>query len=223
MLTAMILSIHIMSTVFSPTGLMSFKEFIALKPDDKAYELYEGIAFEMQPVGQHEEIVGFLTVNIAIEVGRLALPYLLPKQALIKAPPQVKSLGFEAESAYCPDVLLVRRSALPEEPLWSSASTLTKGSSLALVVEVVSTNWRIDYGNKLNDYEALGISEYWIIDYLPLGGRRVIGEPRVPTVSVHRLVDGEFVLGRFQGNEPIISGVFPEINLTANQIFSADR
>jgi amino acid permease len=42
MLAAMILTIRIMSTVFSPTGLMSFKEFIALKPDDKAYELHEG-------------------------------------------------------------------------------------------------------------------------------------------------------------------------------------
>ncbi|MBC7880748.1 MAG: Uma2 family endonuclease [Anaerolineae bacterium] len=208
---------------FSPTGLMSFKEFIDFKPNDKVYELYDGIASEMQPVGQHEEIVGFLTVNIAIEIGRLALPYLLPKQALIKVPSQAKSLAFETESAYCPDVLVVKRSALLEEPLWSSTSTLAKGSSLALVVEVVSTNWRIDYGNKLNDYESLGISEYWIIDYLPLAGKRVIGEPRVPTVSVYRLVDDEFVLERFQGNALIVSDVFPEINLTANQVFNAIR
>ncbi|WP_445305077.1 Uma2 family endonuclease [Microcoleus sp. Pol12B4] len=33
------------------------------------------------------------------------------------------------------------------------------GSSARLIVEVVSTNWRDDYGYKLVDYEALGISE----------------------------------------------------------------
>jgi Protein of unknown function (DUF820). len=46
---------------------------------------------------------------------------------------------------------------------------------------LVSTNWRDDYGYKLVDYEALGISEYWIADYLGLGGRRYIGNPKQPT------------------------------------------
>jgi Uma2 family endonuclease len=210
-----------MSTLFSPLSLISFEEFIALKPEGRAYELYAGTPFEMQLVGQHEEIVGFLTVTIAVEIGRLSLPYLLPKQALIKAPSQAKSFASFTESAYCPDILVVQRSALAEEPLWSNASTLTQGASLVLVVEVVSTNWRTDYGQKLSDYEALGISEYWIVDYLPLGGKRVIGEPRVPTVSIYRLADDDFFLERFQGNERIISNAFPELNLTANQIFSA--
>lgn len=46
-----------------------------------------------------------------------------------------------------------------------------------LVVEVVSTNWHDPYARKLEDYEALGILEYWIVDYQALGGRRFIGFP----------------------------------------------
>jgi Uma2 family endonuclease len=38
-------------------------------------------------------------------------------------------------------------------------------------VEVVSTNWQNDYARKSEDYALLGITEYWIVDYLGLGGR----------------------------------------------------
>ena len=62
-------------------------------------------------------------------------------------------------------------------------STITKGAILLpLVVEVVSTNWRTDYAHKLADYESLGIPEYWIVDYLGLGGKRYIGDPKQPTI-----------------------------------------
>ena len=37
--------------------------------------------------------------------------------------------------------------------------------ALPLAIEVVSTNWRDDYRIKLNEYETLGIQEYWIVDY----------------------------------------------------------
>lgn len=39
-----------------------------------------------------------------------------------------------------------------------------------LVVEIVSGNWRDDYLTKLAEYEALGIPEFWIVDYLGIGG-----------------------------------------------------
>lgn len=34
---------------------------------------------------------------------------------------------------------------------------------------------------KLGEYEALGIQEYWIVDYVALGGRRFIGNPKRTT------------------------------------------
>jgi len=97
------------------------------------------------------------------------------------------------------------------------------GSSVRLIVEVVSTNWQDDYGHKLVDYEALGISEYWIADYLGLGGRRYIGNPKQPTFFVHHLVDGEYQISQFRGSDRIVSPTFPELNLTVQQIFSAGQ
>ena len=96
----------------------------------------------------------------------------------------------------------------------------TQGDSIALVIEVVSTNWRDDYGYKLIDYEALEIPEYWIVDYLALGGKRYIGDPKQPTLSVYQLIDGEYQVQQFRGEQPIISAAFPELKLTAQEIFA---
>jgi Uma2 family endonuclease len=98
---------------------------------------------------------------------------------------------------------------------------VTQGASIPLVVEVVSTNWRVDYLTKVKDYEEIGISEYWIVDYLGLGGRRFIGNPKQPTILIHELIEGEYQVTSFQRDERIFSPTFPELALTANQIFQA--
>jgi Uma2 family endonuclease len=72
------------------------------------------------------------------------------------------------------------------------------------------------------DYEALGIPEYWIVDYLGLGGRRYIGSPKQPTLSVYQLVEGEYKIKLFRDSERVESAVFPEFNLTAKQIFEGE-
>lgn len=81
---------------------------------------------------------------------------------------------------------------------------------------MVSTNWQDDYLLKLRAYEAMGIFEYWVIDHLGLGGRRYIGSPKRPTISVYRLVEGEYEVQQFQDHDRILSEVFPELTLTAD-------
>ncbi|TAG13840.1 MAG: Uma2 family endonuclease, partial [Oscillatoriales cyanobacterium] len=90
-----------------------------------------------------------------------------------------------------------------------------------LAVEVVSTNWRDDYHFKFADYEEIGIPEYWIVDYLGLGGRKFIGNPKQPTLSVCQLVDGEYQVKQFRGDDTVESLAFPELRLTAELIFRA--
>lgn len=107
--------------------------------------------------------------------------------------------------------------------MWKKSSTVTQAGSVPLVIEVVSTNWRDDYASKLVDYEIFGVPEYWIVDYLALGGRRYIGNPKQPTISIYYLVDGEYQVNLFRGDDRIISPTFPELNLTAEQIFQAGR
>jgi Uma2 family endonuclease len=169
----------------------------------------------MQPVGDREEINGFLAGEVTLEFKRLKLPYLIPKQALVKIP--------DKESGYSPDVIVINQNNLSAEPMWKKSSTVTQAASVPLVIEVVSTNWRDDYASKLVDYETFGVPEYWIVDYLALGGRRYIGNPKQPTISVYYLVDGEYQVNLFRGNDCIISPTFPELNLTAEQIFQAGR
>ncbi|MGG6241303.1 Uma2 family endonuclease [Nodosilinea sp. AN01ver1] len=87
--------------------LMTFAEFIAWKPDNRRYELHHGTPIEMQPTGDHEEIISFLNSVLVLEVHRLQQPFMLPKQALVKLPGE--------DTAYLPDVLLLNRDALPQE------------------------------------------------------------------------------------------------------------
>lgn len=70
-------------------------------------------------------------------------------------------------------------------------------------------------------HEEIGIQEYWIIDYLGMGGRRYIGDPKQPTISIYQLVDEEYQVARFRANDKICSRVFPNLDLTAFSIFQA--
>jgi Uma2 family endonuclease len=194
--------------------LTTLEEFLDWYPDGYGrYELWDGMVTEMQPTGAHEQVAGFLGLKLGVEIDRLALPYIIPRQAIVKPLESNKS-------GYNPDVIVLDKSALQDEPLWKKRSTLTQGKSVKLVIEVVSTNWRDDYGHKYIDYEELQIQEYWIVDYLGLGGRRYIGLPKRPTFSVHQWVDGEYQVQQFREGDRILSPTFPELTLTAEQVFA---
>jgi Uma2 family endonuclease len=197
----------------SSPKLLTFDEFVQWLPEDRRYELHRGAVVEMQPTGKHEDITGFLTERLTLEYTRSQLPYRIPPKALVK--PQDKDTG------YNPDLLIIDRRQLPAEPLWEKRSTLVNGGAIVLIVEVVSSNWRDDYGYKLSDYEATGIKEYWIVDYQGVGGVRFIGQPKRPTISIYSLVDGEYQVQQFRDNQAIHSPTFPELNLTAAEIFQA--
>jgi Uma2 family endonuclease len=203
-----------MVQALAKTELVTFSEFAEWKPENQFYELHNGVIIEMpQPVGKHEEVKGFLSTELVFEYRRLNFPYFLPSQAFVKVNGE--------ESAYLPDILVLNRPNLLNESLWERQSTVTQGASIPLVVEVVSTNWRVDYLTKVKDYEEIGISEYWIVDYLGLGGRRFIGNPKQPTILIHELIEGEYQVTSFQGDNRVISPTFPELVLTANQVFQA--
>lgn len=196
--------------------LITFDEFIEWLPENRHYELHEGIIIEMQPTGQHEDITSFLTQELTLEYMRMNLPYRIPPKALVKLK--------DKETGYNPDLLLINRQNLINEPLWEKKSTLINGESIPLVIEVVSSNWRDDYGYKLVDYEAMGIKECWIVDYLGIGGVRFIGRPKQPTLSIYQLIDGEYQGQRFRGKDLINKSlIFPELNLTAAQVFQGQK
>ncbi len=197
---------------------VTFDEFITWYPEnsESRYELHEGVIVEMpKPKGKHSEVAGFISGELFVEIRRLQLPYFIPKECIVRSD--------DGESGYEPDVIVLDRDAIASEPRWERESIITRGRSIRLVVEVVSTNWQDDYLTKLRDYEALGIQEYWIVDYLGLGGRLHIGYPKRPTLSVHQLVEGEYEVQRFKEGDLIDSPTFAQLNLTSEQVFRAER
>lgn len=215
--------------VQAATRPISFIEFVEGKPDGANFELHNGIIREVQPKGKHEEIIGFLATEFTLEFRRLNLAYFIPKQALVKVP--------NNETGYSPDVLILNRDSLVNESIWDKYSTVQTSASIPLVVEIVSSNWRDDYLTKVRDYEEIGIKEYWLVeglsgefdspackprDYLGLGGRRYIGNPKQPTISIYYLVDSEYQVTQFRTKYLIVSPVFPELNLTVEQIFNCE-
>jgi Uma2 family endonuclease len=194
--------------------LVTFENFAAWRPEGGRYELHDGVIVEMaQPMGDHEDVVGFVARKLIVEFDRLNLPYTIPKTVLVKPT--------NSESGYSPDVLLLNRPNLINEPLWKKQSTVSLAASIPLVVEVVSTNWDDDYYTKQGKYEGIGIPEYWVVDYLGLGAKKFTGNPKQPTMSIYQLIDGEYQVTQFRGSDKIVSPTFPELNLTAEHIFQA--
>ncbi|MBD2259744.1 Uma2 family endonuclease [Pseudanabaena sp. FACHB-2040] len=196
------------------TGPMSFEAFVQWLPEDsRHYELHSGTVIEMEPTGSHELIGAFLAEELTLKFRQGALPYTIPKSCLIK--PQLP------DSGYRPDVIVLDKRELANEPLWESASTVQYGRTLPLLIEVVSTNWRDDYGHKLVEYEAMGVAEYWIVDYRALGAVRYIGKPKQPTITICQLVEGEYQLRRLVLGQTLESSIFPDLNLTIDRVFQS--
>lgn len=194
--------------------LLSFNEFIDWYPESAAYryELRRGIIVEIpKPKGKNSEIAGFAIKLLNNAIDRMQVSYFIPRECIIK---------IDEDTGYEPDIAVVERSCLAHEPRWENSSIIEQGKSIKLVVEVVSTNWRDDYALKMSDYERMGIEEYWILDYLGIGGRRYIGFPKQPTFTVCSLVEGEYEIQQFRGSQPIVSPIFPELTLTVEQIFN---
>jgi Uma2 family endonuclease len=194
----------------------TFDEFIEWLPEssEHRYELHNGIIHEMpKPRGKHSKVSGNLTYDLGTAIRQANMPYFIPKECIVRA--------IDSDSGYEPDIIILDEPALVDEPRWESSSILTLGKSIKLIVEVVSTNWRDDYFKKLADYEALGIQEYWIADYAGLGGRRFIGNPKQPTLTLCQLMDEEYELQLFQGSDRILSATFPNLTLTVEQVFGA--
>ncbi|PSB00466.1 Uma2 family endonuclease [Merismopedia glauca] len=193
--------------------LLSIEQFIADYGDNDGCELIDGELVEMEATGAHEQVSALIGRKLNVEIDREDRPYFIPYRCLIKL------LG--TQTAFRPDLIVLDRSRLINEPLWQQEPIITQGDTIKLIAEVVSTNWQNDYARKFEDYALLGVAEYWIVDYLGIGGRQHIGKPKQPTITICTLIEDEYQKQLFQKNEMLVSATFPELKLTAQQIFDA--
>jgi len=196
--------------------IYTFDEFIKWYPENSIvrYELHNGVIVEMpKPRGKHSKLTGSLVGKLLTTINEMGKTdiWFIPRESIIK--PHRDKSGYE------PDIIILNQETIDLETRWETESIIQLVSSVKLIVEVVSSNWQDDYYDKLRDYEDMGIPEYWIIDYAALGGRKFIGNPKVPTIFVCELIDGEYQMIPFRGNNRILSPTFGQMNLSVQQIF----
>ncbi|MHC5766098.1 MAG: Uma2 family endonuclease [Nostoc sp.] len=201
--------------VQSAPKILTVDEFISHYAECDRYELIDGELIEMEPTGPHEQVSALIGRKLNVEIDRQDLSYFIPHRCLIKL------LG--TETAFRPDVIVLDQTQLINELLWKQEPVITSGNSIKLIAEIVRTNWQNDYARKAEDYALLGVLEYWIVDYLGIGGREYIDKPKQPTVTICNLIEDEYQKQLFQNNDRLISLIFPNLQLTAQQIFSAGQ
>ncbi|WP_341735942.1 Uma2 family endonuclease [Microcoleus sp. CAWBG640] len=190
--------------------LLTFEQFIKQLPDEGRYELVNGEIVRILPIRLHEDVADFLIKQFDREVDRVPLNYRVSGRFMLRTLTQNGK-----EQGRHPDVTVVDKTIWKSQPFAYSALT----EPPQLVVEVVSTNWEDDYIDKLDEYQRLGIAEYWIVDYLALGSRNYLGNPKEPTVFVYLLDEnGVYQMSAYRGSDRIISRTFPELALTAEQV-----
>ncbi|MGG6266486.1 Uma2 family endonuclease [Leptolyngbya sp. AN03gr2] len=188
---------------------LTFDQFLEQYPEDAHYELLDGDMVEMRATRQHDDVNFLILFAFNDEIRRLKLEYVVNNTAVIQT---------GENQGRKPDVSVISKVMWRSER--NAYSALDKPIQLA--VEVVSTNWEDDYIDKLDEYQRLGISEYWIVDYLAIGSRTYLGNPKTPTVFVYLLDEsGVYRSTAFKDDDRILSRTFPELALTANQILNA--
>ncbi|MEG4857705.1 Uma2 family endonuclease [Microcoleus sp. K1-B6] len=189
---------------------LTFADFLEKYPDGSGiYELVNGEIVKVEATRAHKNVARFLVKSFDRESDRLGLDYIVDKDIVLRT---VTASG--QEQGRNPDVGVVKAS------VWNSNvrgyGALTEPIQLA--VEVTSTNWEDDYVDKLDEYQRLGVCEYWIVDYLAIASRAYLGNPKNPTVFVYSLENGSYLVQSFTGNERIISKTFPELEITVEQL-----
>ncbi len=194
---------------------LTFAEFLNWDDgSDRTFELVNGVAMPLsEPNAKHEDVVDGLCRVLSDHCQSLQLPY-VPRQG---KQVRLNSQPGAPESSRKADIVVFAKEEW--ESMRHSSASAAAYIPPPLVIEVISTNWRDDYRIKLNEYETLGIVEFWIVEhYAGLGGVQYIGSPKQPTVTINRLIDGEYQAQQYQGARQIISPTFPQLTLTTQQI-----
>ena len=184
------------------TSKLTFAEYLEYDDGtDKRYELVNGELVEVPP---ESELNGWIAEWLRDEFVKFAKRRLVRVQAY-----EIQVLG-NPQNRY-PDLIVLREEHLK---LTKKRQTITlEMRPPLLVAEVVSPygnksddNYRRDYIEKVNQYQARGIPEYWIID------------PTGELVTVLVLKDGSYKKEEFRENEEIVSETFQDLKLTAVEI-----
>ncbi|MFN6484368.1 MULTISPECIES: Uma2 family endonuclease [unclassified Nostoc] len=182
----------------TPIKISTLEEYINFDDGtDKRYELEDGVLLEMPPgTGKHEAIITLLLVRFFLEIQKMGLPL------------QPRPNGTEVltnKQLRRPDVCVITN----EQAKSIETTSAILKTAPPLLVEVVSPeSIDRDYNQKTFEYVAMGVFEYWIVD--PLENK----------ITVCLLDQSSYKQTMFIEDQRVVSQTFPELILTAQQLFS---
>jgi Uma2 family endonuclease len=188
---------------------MTLKEYLTYDDGtDQRYELVDGILVEM---GNESTLNTRIATMLMFVFAALGIPhYRLSTKDLIEV------RGQNACSRY-PDLVVHSEASFTAIEGRSEACVQLTDPSPMLVIEVVSPgpesskNYQRDYQCKPVEYADRGIPEFWLID------------PERSWVRVLILHGDFYKVAEYRKQDPIISQIFPQLDLTAAQVLTAGR
>ncbi|MEH2170937.1 MAG: Uma2 family endonuclease [Nostoc sp.] len=182
----------------TPIKISTLEEYINFDDGtDKRYEIEDGVLVEMPPgTGKHEAIITLLLVRFFLEIQKMGLPL------------QPRPNGTEVltnKQLRRPDVCVITN----EQAKSIETTSAILKTAPPLLVEVVSPeSIDRDYNQKTFEYAAMSVFEYWIVD--PLENK----------ITVCLLNQSSYKQTMFIEDQRVVSQTFPELTLTAQQVFS---
>jgi len=194
------------------TKLLNFARFLDFDDGNEIneYELVDGRLIVMpEPSELHEEILEFLSFMFELAYRRRKLKYSVRKR---------NALSLGAAKARRPDIAIIERPKvfLDDKP---SRGITTKPF---MIVEIASSNWSTDLVDKQEEYQALGVPEYWIVDYRGQIPAKYCLRGKGKKVIVLTLEKGEYQRVENLPGEIIYCQTFPDLKLTINQVLAAE-
>lgn len=192
----------------TPTQNYSFEEYLTYNDDtDNRYELVDGeLVMVPLPTADHSDVVDLLSEAIKSAISKQKQTWRIKRDVgvYVGVNPQT---GLDRSRT--PDLTVFTAEQWAEIKADKTKAAVSKTAPL-LAVEIVSpSSKKKDYETKEQEYKAVGVLEYWIVDL------------RQSKVSVLVLVKGEYQVTEYTGSQQIISPIFSELNLTAQQLLSA--
>jgi Uma2 family endonuclease len=188
----------------------NFEEYLTWRDDPEnymegRYELIDGELVELAPEAEPNLAIAKFIFLMLVQAG-MSMRLVTVGGCEVQVP--VLQSG-DAANRY-PDLLVLREEHIA---LMAKRATITLDMPPPrMMVEVVSPGKRNrdrDYKNKLTQYQAIGVGEYWIVD-------------RVAQVVVVFELErsGYEKVGEFQGNSIVPCATCPALQLTAEQILN---
>lgn len=187
----------------APGCVYTYADYVTWR-DNKRYELYNGVVYEMMPAPsrKHQEISANLvfqfkrfTQHQPCKVFHAPFDVRLPKS-------ETEINDDEIYTVVQPDIVVICDPKKLDQRGCIGAPDL--------IVEILSpSNSKNDIEDKFNLYERAGVSEYWII------------HPEEETLIVYRLDDaGKYVFQHLYSNMAHVNvGIFKDVMIDLSHIF----